>query len=100
MRGIPQSGGSDGSRAFPGTRRGAPAGHLHDGDGVLGRPVIRWLYPEPADYLRHFPEFVEVFGGAAFREESVWRVGDFTAVSMWMAPGVELDGDDVMADAR
>ena len=63
-------------------------------------PVIRWLYPEPADYLRHFPEFVEVFGGAAFREESVWRVGDFTAVSMWMAPGVALDGDDVMADAR
>jgi ribosomal protein S18 acetylase RimI-like enzyme len=60
-------------------------------------PVVRWLYPEPAAYLRHFPEFVEAFGGIAFTEESVWRLGDFTAVAMWMAPGVELDGDAIVA---
>jgi ribosomal protein S18 acetylase RimI-like enzyme len=60
-------------------------------------PVLRWLYPEPAEYLRHYPEFVEAFGGVAFVNESVWRLGNFTAIAMWMAPGVELDGDAIVA---
>ena len=27
-------------------------------------PVERWLYPEEAGYLEHFPRFVEAFAGA------------------------------------
>jgi hypothetical protein len=29
-------------------------------------PVMRWLYPEPDEYLTHFPRFVRAFGGRAF----------------------------------
>jgi ribosomal protein S18 acetylase RimI-like enzyme len=60
-------------------------------------PIFRWIYPEPTAYLRHFPEFVEAFGGAAFASESVWQLGDFGAVAMWMPPGVEPDGDASVA---
>ena len=28
-------------------------------------PANRWLFPEAADYLRHFPTFVRALGGAA-----------------------------------
>lgn len=28
-------------------------------------PVVRWLYPNPHDYLQHFPKFVRIFGGKA-----------------------------------
>jgi len=54
-------------------------------------PVERWLYPGEDEYRAHFPAFVTAFGGAAFRDGTVWRMGDFEATSfdgsnrIWMA---------------
>ncbi len=58
-------------------------------------PVERWLYPDDAEYRRHFPAFVAAFGGAAFRDRTVWRLGAFEAVAFWFRPGREPDGDAV-----
>ena len=33
-------------------------------------PVERWLYPEEAQYRRHFPAFIAAFGGAAFADQT------------------------------
>lgn len=60
-------------------------------------PVIRWLYPEARQYLTHFPEFLAAFGGKAFAEKTVWRLGAFSAVGLWLPPRVDLDGDAVVA---
>jgi hypothetical protein len=38
-------------------------------------PVMRWLYPDPHDYLRHFPEFVGALAGRAFDRERPIRWG-------------------------
>ena len=38
-------------------------------------PVERWLYPEPQQYLSHFPKFLAAFGGRAFSERTVWSSG-------------------------
>src|SRR5690242_13786296 len=46
-------------------------------------PVERWLYPDDVEYRRHFPAFVAAFGGAAFRDQTVWRLGAFEAVAFW-----------------
>jgi len=62
----------------------------------LNDPVERWLYPEEARYLRHFPAFIAAFGGAAFADRTVWRLGDFDAVAFWFGPGREPDGDAVV----
>jgi ribosomal protein S18 acetylase RimI-like enzyme len=58
-------------------------------------PVERWLYPEPRQYLTHFPEFLAAFGGKAFDEQTVWGLGEFSAVALWLPPGTEPDGDTI-----
>jgi len=55
-------------------------------------PVERWLYPEPQHYLLNFPRFLAAFGGGAFAERTVWRLGAFSAVALWLPPGTEADG--------
>jgi ribosomal protein S18 acetylase RimI-like enzyme len=60
-------------------------------------PVERWLYPEARRYLTHFPEFLAAFGGTAFTHETVWQLGEFSAVAMWLPPRVDLDGDAIVA---
>jgi len=38
-------------------------------------PVERWLYPDGAEYRAYFPAFIAAFGSAAFRDQTVWRLG-------------------------
>jgi GNAT superfamily N-acetyltransferase len=59
-------------------------------------PVERWLFPDTDEYLTHFPEFVAAFGGQAFREETAWMLGEFSAVALWFAPGSEPDGEGIV----
>jgi GNAT superfamily N-acetyltransferase len=59
-------------------------------------PVERWLYPDEAEYRRHFPAFIAAFGGDAFRDGTVWRLGDFDAVAFWFRPGRDPDGDAIV----
>jgi hypothetical protein len=63
----------------------------------IADPVERWLYPHSFAYLTHFPAFVAAFGGEAFKSETVWRLDDFAAVAMWLAPGAEADGDAIVS---
>jgi len=58
-------------------------------------PVERWLYPEPRQYLSHFPRFLAAFGGRAFAERTVWGLGEFSAVALWLPPDTEADGDAI-----
>jgi GNAT superfamily N-acetyltransferase len=60
-------------------------------------PVERWLYPELSDYLTHFPRLLVAFGGRAFDEQTVWRLGECSAVALWLPPGAEPDGDAIIA---
>jgi ribosomal protein S18 acetylase RimI-like enzyme len=59
-------------------------------------PVERWLYPEAHDYLRHFPTFLSAFAGKAFAQQTVWRLGEFAGVAVWLPPHLELDGDAIV----
>jgi ribosomal protein S18 acetylase RimI-like enzyme len=60
-------------------------------------PVMRWFYPESERYLTHFPELVAAFGGKAFAEQTVWSLGEFSAVALWLSPGTEQDGEAIVA---
>jgi GNAT superfamily N-acetyltransferase len=59
-------------------------------------PVKRWLYPGDAEYREHFPAFIAAFGGDAFRDRTVWRLGNFAAVAFWFGPGRTPDGEAVV----
>ena len=54
-------------------------------------PVVRWVYPEPAAFLAHFPRVADLFGGGAFDHAAAYRNDDFTAVALWLPPGVHPD---------
>ncbi|HEY3923401.1 MAG TPA: GNAT family N-acetyltransferase [Acidothermaceae bacterium] len=60
-------------------------------------PAIRWLYPDADQYLTHFPRFLAAFGGRAFDEKTAWRLRDFSSVALWLPPGAEPDGDEIVA---
>ena len=59
--------------------------------------VERWLYPESSAYLTEFPAFVAAFGGSAFENQTVWSLDEFAAVAMWLPPGLEVDGEAIVA---
>jgi ribosomal protein S18 acetylase RimI-like enzyme len=60
-------------------------------------PVERWLYPEPQRYLASFPMFLAAFAGEAFARETVWQIGDFSAIALWLPPGTQADGDAIVS---
>jgi ribosomal protein S18 acetylase RimI-like enzyme len=83
------------------------AGAVNEGDqhrviativsAFIADPVERWLWPEARQYLTHFPAFVAAFGAAAFRSGTVSTLEDFAAVAMWIPPGTEPDGEQIVA---
>jgi GNAT superfamily N-acetyltransferase len=54
-------------------------------------PMSRWVWPEPHQYLTHFPTFVQAFGGKGFDLGTAHRAGGFSGASLWLPPGVEPD---------
>ena len=56
-------------------------------------PVMRWLWPEPAAYVEHFPVFVRGFGGRAFEHDAAHVTADFMGGSLWLPPGVGTDDE-------
>lgn len=63
----------------------------------VGDPAVRWLYPEPDAFLRHFPRMVEHFGGRAFEHGCAYQAEGFAGVAMWLPPDVHPDGEKLDA---
>jgi ribosomal protein S18 acetylase RimI-like enzyme len=56
-------------------------------------PAARWLYPEPHQYLTHFPAFIKAFAGKAFECESVHYAEGFAGAALWLPPNIHSDED-------
>ena len=54
-------------------------------------PFIRWMLPEPSQYLFYFPEILRYFAGNAFDNDSAYCSEDFRAAALWLPPGIEPD---------
>ena len=63
-------------------------------------PVIRWLWPEPDAFVRHFPELVRAFGGRAFEHRTAHVTDGFGGGALWLPPGVGPDEDALEALAH
>ena len=60
-------------------------------------PVARWIYPDPHQYLTHFPPFVQAFGGRAFAHGSAYYVDGYAGAALWLPPGVQPDEDTLVS---
>lgn len=56
-------------------------------------PIMRWMWPEPHEYLCHFPALVRGFGGRAFENGGAHVTDSFLGGSLWLPPGVTPDED-------
>jgi ribosomal protein S18 acetylase RimI-like enzyme len=56
-------------------------------------PFIRWLFPDAHGYLTHFPQFLNVLAGSAFKHTTAFRTVDFGAAALWLPPGVSPDAE-------
>jgi GNAT superfamily N-acetyltransferase len=59
-------------------------------------PVMRWVFPDPHQYLTHFPEFARLFGGRAIDSGTAYCAGDFVAAALWLPPGVQPDEEGLI----
>lgn len=65
--------------------------------GFCADPIIRWLYPEPQDYLRNFPVITQLFGGRAYDHGSAYHVEGYLGSALWLPPGIHPDGDGLVS---
>ena len=56
-------------------------------------PPNRWMYPDAAHYLRHFPSFAMALGGAALSNRTALVSADYTGVALWLPPDVGPDDE-------
>jgi ribosomal protein S18 acetylase RimI-like enzyme len=58
-------------------------------------PALRWVLPDPQQYLTHGPEFVRRFCGRAFDNQSAFVAEGFMGAALWLPPGVDPDGEGI-----
>ncbi|RZI83376.1 MAG: N-acetyltransferase [Rubrivivax sp.] len=58
-------------------------------------PAVRWTWPDPQQYLLHFPRFVKAFGGKAFELGSAHVAPGCVGAALWLPPGAQMDDDGV-----
>ncbi len=59
-------------------------------------PTARWLYPDPHQYLTHFPPFVRAFGGRAFVQGSAYYVDGYAGAALWLPPEVHVNEEELI----
>ncbi|HEY6599440.1 MAG TPA: GNAT family N-acetyltransferase [Pseudomonadales bacterium] len=58
-----------------------------------GDPLARWAVPNPGQYLKHVPGFLDAFGGNGLPHGTTFIADEFAGAALWLPPGVEPDGD-------
>jgi hypothetical protein len=72
---------------------------VHEAVGTLvvafaADPMIRWLLPEGARYVAHFPRLLRLVGDVASGTGAVDTVGGGAGAALWIAPGTQLPEEE------
>jgi ribosomal protein S18 acetylase RimI-like enzyme len=60
-------------------------------------PLVRWIWPDPHDYLCHFAGLTRAYGEQAFHRESADYIDGYLGGALWLPPGVHADSATVDA---
>jgi ribosomal protein S18 acetylase RimI-like enzyme len=60
-------------------------------------PMVRWLYPDPRQYLAEFPGIIQAFAGSAFKHGSAWYVDAYKGAALWLPPEVQPDAEALVS---
>jgi len=65
--------------------------------GFATDPMTRWVWPDPYEYLKIMPRFVNAFGGPAFDHGTAYITDGVRAAALWLPPGVKPDDAEMGA---
>jgi GNAT superfamily N-acetyltransferase len=51
-------------------------------------PLTRWIYSNPHQYLRYFPDVIRLFCGNAFSHGTAYYIDGFSGAALWLPPNV------------
>ena len=60
-------------------------------------PFVRWMYPDPNQYLSNIHEMLIKFGGRAFDHGTAYYLDGFLGAALWLPPDVHPDEDALAA---
>ncbi|MDP1736545.1 MAG: GNAT family N-acetyltransferase [Caulobacter sp.] len=60
-------------------------------------PAVRYLFPTAAGYLASFNRLATAMAGSALAAGTAWVADGGAAAALWLAPGVEGDGEAIGA---
>jgi GNAT superfamily N-acetyltransferase len=60
-------------------------------------PAVRWMYPEPQQYLRSFPAFAQAFGGSAIAHRTALVSEGYSGAALWLPPHTAPDEEGLTA---
>ena len=58
-------------------------------------PVVRWIYPNPQQYLTVMPLLVKAVGGKAFIHGSAYYVEGYVGAALWLPPDVHPNTEEL-----
>lgn len=58
-------------------------------------PLARWVYPSPQQYLKSFPDFVKIFAGKAFEQQTVYYTDNYSGAALWLPPQSQPNSDAI-----
>ena len=54
-------------------------------------PLVRWIYPDPNQYLSHIHKMTILFAGKAFDHGTVHYVEGYRGAALWLPPDIHPD---------
>lgn len=60
-------------------------------------PAVRYMFPNPAGYLKAFPRLAAAMAGGALAAGTAWVADGGAAAALWLAPGAQADRDAIVA---
>lgn len=56
-------------------------------------PFFRWMLPNASAFVDNYEKLTFAMAGRAFEKETAYYADDFSAVALWLPPGVVADED-------
>ena len=60
-------------------------------------PAVRYMFPTADGFLRNFNRLATAMAGSALEAGTAWVADDGAAAALWLAPGVQGDGEAIGA---
>lgn len=60
-------------------------------------PAVRWLLPDPYNYLKSNETYAGLSSGPAFDNGSAFVIGDICGAALWLPPGAVVDSSPLAA---